>query len=548
MSPSIVVRLGALAGLGALLLASSGCTRRADSAPEPRDADPGPRKGGELHLMLESPGTLDPSLVDDVYEACVINQLYDGLLEFDVNLNPVPAIAREWSVSRDGLEYRFVLRDDVLFHNGRYVVAEDFVWSFSRIFDPEREGHGLGGEYLLRIAGAAEYAEGKADHISGLVAESDSTLVIRLAEPYGSFLAVLAMDQTKVLAREAFADGAEAYDRAPVGTGPFLYEDFVDDPEDPRLELRANPVFHGHGPWVERLVFHVPSDYNIDRGADALLGGGLSLCDLPPDRKSSVEADPRFEVIRRPELSFSFVGMNLREKPFRDLRVRQAIAHAVNRERIAEVDPDGRIPAGGILPPGMFAYSPEERALSFDPDRARELLAEAGYPEGSGLPPVVHVQADRGETGRLADEVLREDLAEVGIEVEFQYTDWDTFSEDLDTYQLPSFGLTWVADVPDPDSFLASLFSTRGVYNLFHYSNSEVDALLVEGSRLRSSQVRADLYRRAEKIILEEAPVVPLFHIANNFAVRREVKGLQVTPFGYGNLRLERVWIDSPAS
>jgi peptide/nickel transport system substrate-binding protein/oligopeptide transport system substrate-binding protein len=530
------------------LLAAAGCTHRADSAQERDGTEAQPVPGGSLHMMFEAPGTLDPSLADDVYEACIINQLYDGLLEFDMNLNPVPAVAREWSVSRDGLEYRFVLRDDVFFHNGRKVVADDFVWSFRHIFDPERSGHGLGGEYLQRIAGVKEYVAGESDRIGGLVAENDTTLVIRLSEPYGSFLSVLAMDQTKVVAREAFADGEEAYDLHPVGTGPFVFDHFLDDPDDPQLVLRANPRFHGHGPWVERLVFHVPSDYNVDKGAEALLGGMLSFCDLPGDRKAQVELDPRFEVIRRPELSFSFVGMNLEKTPFQDVRIRRAVAHAVNRTRMVAVDPGGRIPAVGILPPGMFAYSPEEKTLAYDPDLSRSLLAEAGYPGGKGLPPVLHVQADRGETGRVADEILREDLAAVGIDVKFRYTEWDTFSHDLDGYRLPSFGLTWVADVPDPDSFLASLFSTRGVYNLFRYSNPTVDELLAEGSRMRSSQDRASLYRRSERIILNDVPMVPLFHIANNFAVRHEVEGLMVTPFGYGNLRLERVWIDSPAS
>ena len=123
----------------------------------------------------------------------------------------------------------------------------------------------------------------------------------------------------------------------------------------------------------------------------------------------------------------------------------------------------------------------------YDPDRARALLAEAGYPEGKGLPPLLHYQADRGEVGRKADEILREDLAAVGLDLQYVYTEWEDFSEDLDQHRLPSFGLTWVADLPDPDSFLASLFHTEGAYNLFQYSNPEVDGLLDQGSVMRSS-------------------------------------------------------------
>ncbi|MBZ0267342.1 ABC transporter substrate-binding protein [bacterium] len=539
-----------LAAIGLLVLPPllQGCTRKADSSVPAVPEASAPRQGGSFHMMFEGPGTLDPCLVDDVYESCIINQLYDGLLELDPNLNPVPAIAREWSVSRDGLVYTMTLRDDVRFHNGRKVVADDAVFSYTRIFDPERGDFGLGGEYLQRIEGATAYFEGKAESISGLSAPNDSTLVIRLEKAYGSFLSALAMDQTKIVPKEELERWGEEFGLHPVGTGPFVYDRFEDNPEDPHIVLTANEDFYRRRAYIDELVFHVPDDYNVDKGAQALLAGILSMCDLPGDWRAKVDADPRFQVIRRPELSFSFIGVNVEAEPFRDERVRRAVAHAVNRERIMSVDPVGRIPAVGILPPGMFGYSPEPKALTYDPEASRRLLAEAGYPGGKGLPPLRHFQADRGGVGRQADQILREDLAAVGLDLQFTYTDWDQFSDDLDAYRLPSFGLTWVADLPDPDSFLASLFSTNGVYNLFHYSNPEVDELLAQGSVMRSSIDRAQLYRSAEVLILNDVPVIPLFHIANNFAVRREVKDLIVTPFGYGNLAIENLWLAPPAS
>ncbi|HMB71562.1 MAG TPA: ABC transporter substrate-binding protein [bacterium] len=536
-----------LSAAGAFALAASGCTDGAHSD-EPGAREPvEPRYGGDFHLMMEAPGVLDPSLVDDVYEACMVNQIYDGLLEYDVNLNPVPSVAREWSVSRDGTEYVFTLRDDVRFHNGRAVVAEDFVYSFSRIFAPGREDHGLGGEYLKKIKGVREYSRGEATFVSGLVAEGPHTLRIRLDSPYASFLSALAMDQTKVVAREEVERWGDDPILHACGTGPFILDEFLtDDPDNPRVVLRANPDHFRGRPYLDRLVFHTPGDFNLDRGAEALLAEEITICDMPGRLQDTIEGDSRFRIVRRPEISFSFIGMNVNDLP--DARVRRAVAHAVDRDRILALDPVGRIPAEGILPPGMFGYSPDPKAVRYDLDAARRLLEEAGHPGGEGLPVLEFWQADRGEVGRQADVLMQEDLARVGIRIEYRYVDWDEFDKRLTAQDLPGFGLTWVGDVPDPDSFLASLFKTQGAYNLFSYSNAEVDSLLQAGSEMRSSAARAELYRRAERIILQDAPVIPLFHLANNFAVRAEVQGLSVTPFGLGNVALERVWIGAPPS
>lgn len=532
--------------LACLALSGSGCTRRADSYSG--DTLPVPRDGGSFHLMVEAPGTFDPSLVDDVYEACIANQIYDGLLEFDVHLNPVPAIAREWSVSRDGLEYTFLLRDDVRFHNGRKVTAADVVYSFTRIFGPDRTDFGIGGGYLRKIDGVEEYIARRAAGIRGLQAVDDMTLVIRLAGPYASFLSALAMDQAKVVAREEMEGRDPDAPVHPIGTGPFIWDHREDDPKDPRLVLRRNDDFRGRRPHVDEIVFHTPRDYNVDMAAEALFAGRITMADMPGSWKGRFESDARFRIVHRPELSFSFIGFLADQPPLQDVRVRRAIAHAIDRDRIAKVDPVGRIVAVGILPPGMFGYSPEAKVLAYDPERARRLLEAAGYPGGKGLPPVVYHQANRGEAGRAADAILEENLVAVGIDVQFRYSEWDRFSDDVDARALPSFGLTWVADVPDPDSFLASLFLTNGAYNMFGYSNLAVDSLLVAGSGMRSSRERADVYRRAERLILDDVPIVPLYNIENTFAVRAEVHDLLVTPFGIGNLNMEKIWLAAPAS
>jgi ABC-type transport system substrate-binding protein len=496
-------------------------------------------------MMLESPGTLDPARADDVYETCVTNQIFDGLLEFDADLHPVPCIAKEWTVSRDGMTYVFVLRDDVRFHNGRRVVAQDFIESFERIVDPKHPDVGIAEEFLLKIDGVEQFMHGKARSISGITALDDQRLRITLESPYASFLSILAMDQTKVVPIEEVERWGDEFGSHPVGTGPFRFDGELRPRADTLVVLTANEDHFRGRPHVDRVVFHTPPDYNVDRAACGLLNGVLSFSEVPAAVSTKVAQDPRFRTIRRSELSFSFMGLNLEKEPFDDARVRQALAHAIDCERVALVDPSTRIAPMGILPPGIFAYSPERKSLAHDPEAARALLQEAGYPAGQGLPTIVYWQANRGAAGKKADAIIKADLEAVGIPIEFRYITWDEFDRKMMAHEMQAFGLSWVADLPDPDSFLASLFSSRGSYNLFDYTNDTVDSLLAAGSGMRASNDRAAVYRRAESLILQDAAVIPLFHIANTYAVLREIEGLVVTPLGLANVRLELVWIDS---
>jgi ABC-type transport system substrate-binding protein len=529
---------------GAILcVCAGGCTDGARTTEA--KTIPEPVRGGEFHLMLESPGTLDPARADDVYETCITNQIFDGLLEFDADLHPVPCIAKEWTVSRDGKSYEFVLREDVRFHNGRRVVAEDFLYSFLRILDPAFPEIGIAEEFLRKIVGVDEYMRGEADFIAGITALDDSRLEITLESPYASFLSILAMDQTKVVPREEVERWGDAFGAHPVGTGPFRFAGELRPRADTVVVLTANDDHFRGRAHLDRVVFHTPDDYNVDRAAEALLAGTLSFSDVPSALSPQITSDPRFHMLRRTELSFSFMGLNLEKKPFDDARVRQALAHAIDCTRVASVDPSVRIEPTGILPPGIFAYSPERKGIAHDPDAARRLLGEAGYPGGRGLPRIVYWQANRGEVGKKADALIREDLQAVGFPVEFRYLTWNEFDKKMMAHEMQAFGLSWVADLPDPDSFLSSLFSSQGSYNLFDYSNATVDSLLTVGADLRASNNRAQVYRRAERIILQDAAVIPLFHIANNYAVLREVEGLVVTPLGVANFQLEKVWLSS---
>ncbi len=538
---------GAGACAAGVLLAAGGCTGGPGTTEAGPPTPPTPVRGGELHVMLESPGTLDPPRVDDIYESCITNQLFDGLLELDTDLHPVPCIAKEWTVSRDGRVYEFSLRDDVFFHNGRRVVAEDFVYSLSRIVDPARADHGIAGEFIHKIEGVDEFARGEAPAIRGLQAAGDDRLTITLKNPYASFLSILAMDQTKVVPREEVERRGEEFGNHPVGTGPFrMTESLTERDAENLLVAEANESYFRGRPHLDRVVFHTTTDYNSDRSARALQDGVVSLTIVPADQLGAISVDRRFRIIRRTELSFAFLGLNHAMPPFDDPRVRRAFAHAIDRQGVANADPTGRVVAAGILPPGMFGYSPESKGLEYDPEAAARLLAEAGHPNGAGLPKIVYWQSNRGEAGKRADAALAKDFERAGFPVEFRYVSWDEFDVKLMRHEMQSFGLSWIADLPDPDSILASLFASGGSFNFFRYENPAVDSLLAVGTGLRASNDRAHIYRDAERRIIQDVAMIPLYHVTSLYAVRRDLEGLVVTPFGLASLQLESVWFDPP--
>jgi ABC-type transport system substrate-binding protein len=192
----------------------------------------------------------------------------------------------------------------------------------------------------------------------------------------------------------------------------------------------------------------------------------------------------------------------------------------------------------------MLFYTPAPKILAHDPARARELLAEAGYPGGAGLPELVHWSASGSEVSRKMDEILREDLAAIGIRMKLAYTDWVSFDRLITEHQAGCFSLAWIADVPDPDSFFASLFHTQSATNLFGFASATVDSLLALGHGERDPERRAAIYHRIERLVLSEAPMIPLFHSTTIHAVSRRVHGLAMSPLGISDMNLHRVWLE----
>jgi peptide/nickel transport system substrate-binding protein/oligopeptide transport system substrate-binding protein len=479
----------------------------------------------------------------DIYSLAVGHQLFDGLVQFDQTLSITPALAQFWVASRDGLTWTFTLRKGAKFHHGREVTADDVVYSFTRLVDPRTRSGGA--DHFMGIQGAQDFREGRARQITGLTALDRHTVRITLTEAPVPFVSVLAVGQAKIVPRELVEEQGEAFGTHPVGTGPFK---FVRWERGKEVVLAANADYFDGPPKVARLIFKLFPGEQRDNAFAAFQAGALEDTWIPTRDYRQIVANQTYQYIRRPIFNLRHYGFNTRMKPLDDRRVRQAILYAIDREAIiSEIWLGRHALAKGILPPGTLGFNPKLKGYAYDPARARELLAQAGYPGGRGFPTLVIWSSARSEEIIHEHDRIRKDLDAVGITTEFQYnTDWPSFSRAMHERKLPVFLRAWFADVPDPENFLAKLFHSTSPFNPMGYASSAVDALLDKARAERDTVRRVQIYRQAEEIIVEDAPVIPLSHQTYERLFQPYVKGVEVSGLGDSFIPFRKVWLEQP--
>ncbi|HEX7126659.1 MAG TPA: ABC transporter substrate-binding protein [Thermodesulfobacteriota bacterium] len=511
-------------------------------APSGHAGDPTPRIGGTYRFPLRySPRTLDPARSTDYYAVTVIQQIFDGLVDFDRDLNIIPAIARSWRVSRDGRVYTFDLRRDVRFHSGRAVTADDVVYSLTRLFKPETRS--TAGETFDLIVGARDVRQGRTETLRGVRAVTPNRVEVTLEEPYAPFLSLLATNKAKIVPREAVESKDVPFERAPVGTGPFR---IVRWDEGKAIVLEANPAHFRGRPYLDRIRYAImptATDADIYR---AFRKGDFDESPIPSELRDEALASGTFPVVRRPTLALQFYGFNLSRPEWRDPRVRMALLLAFDRAAVVEAGTKGKHrPAAGILPPGVLGYNPARDVPRVDRARAAALLGEAGGPEavrGFEMWSAVRSEAQRAEFDGIADAAHA-----LGLAAEPRFADdWPQFQRFLTEGRMSLFRYAWFADLPDPDNILGILFHSQSRYNYWHYSNPQVDALLDEGRRELNPVRRAEIYRRVEAQVLEDVPIIPILHIWYEQAYQPSVRGVEVSALGAPYVPMRKVWLDRP--
>jgi peptide/nickel transport system substrate-binding protein/oligopeptide transport system substrate-binding protein len=502
---------------------------------------PPPVRGGIFHLPLDGYiWTLDPARAARISEISIAEQIYDGLTALDENLNVVPALARYWEISQEGKVYTFELRPDARFHNGRPVTAEDCVYSFQRLLTPGLNTNNY--DYYSRIEGAREFREGLAKHVSGLRALDERTFQIRFTSPFVPALSVLSMYSSKILPKHELLEKGDDFFMAPVGTGPFRFSRWIGREEDPlvplskgipqALRLEANRNYFGNEAYLDAVTFRY-----VDRPLHERF-------DFIPYTVENVLGWTPVEVDRL--LSVYYFVLPNEVEPYDDPRVRRALSYVMDKRSFLDsrLRTTGAPAADGIVPPGIPGFLPMDSTYKRNLERAKTLLADAGHPNGRGLPPLELLVYEGDMASVAGHQCLKSCLAEIGVKVKEVKVTRHASGTDMELSERTIMYETgWIADFPDPDNFLRPLFHSTSPANLSGYDNPEVDRLLDQAWTETSYSTRNKLYHKIETIVLRDSPVIPLHYGQSRYLVRPKVRGLRISPMGLPYMKLNRVWL-----
>ena len=486
------------------------------------------------------PETLDPHKMTGVPEHTLALALFEGLVTHDPKtLEPRPGVAESWTVSADGLAYTFRLRADAKWSNGDRVTSSDFLFSWERALKPATAS-----EYayqLWYIKNAKKFNKGEISDFAdvGLKAPDDRTLVVTLENPTHFFLDLCGFETLMPVHRGCLEAHGEKWTKAGnlVGNGPFVLAEWL-----PKQKIVFTPNPHYWNAKIVRLrrIEALPYD-DLDTAYNMFLAEKVDwLRGIPLPKIDEIKRNPDYYAF--PILASYFFRFNVTKPPFDNVLVRKAFSLAVDRETLCrDVLKAGQIPATGYAPPGLPGYQPVS-GPGYDRKKARELLAEAGYPEGKGFP-AVDILFNTNESHKTVSEVLAQMWKEnLGVTVGLRNTEWKIYMEEVRKLRYHVTRAGWNGDYLDPNTFL-DMFVTGGGNNNTGFSNTEYDKLVLEASREADPAKRMKILRRVEEIlVVEQLPILPLYFYVNQGLLAPKVKGV------YSNIRdlhpFQYIWIE----
>jgi peptide/nickel transport system substrate-binding protein len=459
-------------------------------------------------IIEASPLNLDPRVGIDAFSERIDQLLFDGLVRRDEHFNLQPALAERWEIP-DPLTYIFHLRSGVRFHNGQLMSARDVKWTFDSMFD---------GTVITSKTGAYQY-------VKSVEAPDDRTIVFHLKEPFSALLWNLGDGAIGIV---PYGSGKD-FSQHPIGTGIFK---FVRNEQDNEVIIVRNDDYWGEKAGIERVRLAVVPD-TTTRALELRKGSAdIEINSVPPDMLSALRAERKLRVAEAPGTSLNYLAMNLRDPILRDVRVRQALAYAIDRTPILHyLWRDTARPADSILPPQHWAYDNQIPHYSYDPAKARALLDAAGYPVKNGVRFHLTIKSSTDEAPRIIAAVLQQQFRAVGVELDIRTFEFATFFSDITKGAYQLYTLRWVGGTnQDPDVFeyvfASSSFPPKRA-NRSYYSNPQVDAWIEQGRREVDQSKRKIIYSKIQQQLGNDLPHIYLWYLDNVIVHTARIKNLQ---------------------
>ena len=463
-------------------------------------------------IIESSPTNLDPRVGIDAQSERIDSLIFDYLLARDEQLNVAPSLAERWEVP-DPLTYIFHLHRGVKFHDGRPLTARDVKWTFDSL---------LTGKIRSTRAGAYRL-------VDRVDAPDEFTVIFRMKETDAAILWNLSEGAVGIV---PYGSGDEVT-RNPIGSGPFK---FVSAETDREVVIERNDEYWGEKPKLARVRFAVVPDATTEALELRKGGGDIAVNSLTSDTVLTLAREPSLAVEIAPGTEVQYLGFNLRDPILRNVRVRQAIAYALDRRPMIEYLWRGEAePARSVLPPQSWAYDGHVASYDHDPAKANQLLDAAGYPVVNGVRFHITMKTSTTESTRLMVAVMQQQLREVGIALDIRSFESATFFSDVQHGAFQMYGLRWIGGNEDPDifeyAFHSSRFPPNGANRVF-YSNPKIDALIDRGRREVDPSVRKPIYAEVQRILADDLPYVNLWYLDNVLVHTRRVRNLKLNPAG----------------
>ncbi len=485
--------------------------------------------------------TLDPADSTEGESSAVIVNIFEPLLRFEREKTTVtPALAESWSISDDKLTWTFKLRKGIKFHDGTPLDAEAVKFNYDRQKDEKSP---------WRFKAKMEYWHLFFGAVDSIEAPDPETVVFKLNRVDATFLTNLALFNMGISSPTAIKKYGENYFKNPVGTGPYMFKTWI---RNEKILLRRNPEYWGQAPKIDMLIFKPVPDNSV-----RLLeheGGSIHVLDgINPDDVPRIRKNPQLKLLTQPGLNVGYLAMNGQKKPFDNLKVRQAMNHAINKQALVNA-----FFAGGTLgmvaknpmPSTVWGYNNAVTDYDYNPTKAQQLLKEAGHPNGFEVKLwVMPVSRPYMPQPQRIAEAIQADLKKVGVTSKIVSFEWGTYLDKLSNGEHDMAMAGWIGDNGDPDNFLYTLLDKENTKlgsaaNYAFYRGEAVHDLLVKAQKVYDQESRSQLYQQAQVLIHQDAPWVPLFHSTQMMATRAGVSGLYLHPVG--EKRFETIYWAAP--